>query len=170
MPKEWTYADDSVGVIAGGLIPNFHAELATARFKYIFVSEASLKGGLEVAGRAKKITGFMEWVIECDFLIEVALDKWNELDSPQRTALVDHLLERCSGEEDEKSGEMRWKIRDPDVQEFSSILDRHGAWHDGLACFVSIAKKVDLTGFDDADENLNVISQVQQVEDPLSEV
>lgn len=164
MPKEWSEADDSVGTIAGGLIPNYHAELASARIKYVFVSEASMKGGHELYGRVKKVAGFLEWAIECDFLIEVALDKWNELEAHQRTALVDHLLERCTGEEDEKSGEMKWKLREPDVQEFASILDRYGAWHTALAGFVSVAKRVNLEGFEEEEEeNLNLVDQqVQQ--------
>jgi hypothetical protein len=166
MPKEWTEADDSVGTIAGGLLPNYHAELVSARIKYVFVSEASKKGGHDLYGRVKRVSGFLEWAIECDFLIEVALDKWNELETHQRTALVDHLLERCTGEEDEKTGNMRWKLREPDVQEFSSILDRHGAWHNSLAGFVSVAKRVNLDGFEEEEEeNLNLVEeQVQQGE------
>jgi hypothetical protein len=168
MPKEWSEADDSVGTIAGGLIPNYHAEIASARIKYVFVSEAAMKGGRELMGRVKKVSGFLEWAIECDFLIEVALNRWNELETHQRTALVDHLLEMCTGEEDEKSGGMRWKLREPDVQEFSSILDRHGAWHTTLAGFVSVAKRVNLDGFEEEDEeNLNLVdSQLQQGETP----
>jgi hypothetical protein len=164
MAKEWSEAEDTVGTIAGGLIPNYHAELASARIKYVFVSEASMKGGHEQYGRVKKVSGFLEWAIECDFLIEVALDKWNELEAHQRTALVDHLLERCTGEEDEKSGDMKWKIREPDVQEFASILDRYGAWHTSLAGFVSVAKRVNLEGFEEEEEeNLNLVDQqVQQ--------
>lgn len=164
MPKEWSQADDSVGMIAGGLIPNFHAELASARIRYVFVSEAAQKGGHELYGRVKRVSGFLEYAIECDFLIEVAQDKWNELEAHQRTALVDHLLERCTGEEDEKTGNMRWKLREPDVQEFASILDRYGAWHTQLAGFVSVAKRVNLEGFEEEEEeNLNLVEdQVQQ--------
>lgn len=171
MPKEWSEADDSVGVIAAGLIPNFHAELATARVKYVFVSEAAMKGGRELMGRVKKVSGFLEWAIDCDFLIEVALNRWNELEQPQRTALVDHLLECCTGVEDEKTGKSNWKLREPDVQEFSSILDRHGAWHTALAGFVSVAKRVNLVGFEDEEEeNLNLVDdQLQQGEAPAAE-
>ncbi len=156
MAKTWEEATDTVGVIAGGLIPNYHPELATARISYVFVSEASSKGGQDLLGKVKKISGFLEWALEYDFLIEVAQDKWATLEQQQRTALVDHLLERCTGEEDEKTGEMKWKLREPNVQEFDSILDRHGAWHPQLAGFVSIAKRVNLDGLLEEEEaNLN---------------
>lgn len=143
MPKEYTSAE-SVESIAGGLIPNYHPEIAGARIMYSFVSEASKKNGKEVLGTAKKLSGFNEWALEADFVIIVALDKWNDLTENQRTALVDHLLERCTGEEDENSGEMKWKMRDPDVQEFPTILHRHGAWNEDLQGFVSMAASIDL--------------------------
>lgn len=170
MAKSWEEATDTVGVIAGGLIPNYHPELATARISYVFVSEASTKGGQDIRGRVKKVAGFLEWALDVDFIIEIAQDKWQELEPSQRTALVDHLLERCTGEEDEKNGnEMKWKLREPDVQEFSSILDRYGAWHQQLAGFVSIAKRVDLNDLIQEEEaNLNEAT-VTQVEAPAAE-
>lgn len=143
MPKEY-YAAETVESIAGGLIPNYHAELAGARIMFTFVSEASKKNGKEVLGTSKKLSGFNEWALEADFVILVAQDKWNELTENQRMALVDHLLERCTGEEDENSGEMRWKMRDPDVQEFSTILHRHGAWNEDLQGFASMAASINL--------------------------
>lgn len=153
MSKEWTDAEE-VETIANGLIGNYHAELAEARIWYVFVTQASKKGGVELFGRVKKVSGFNEWALERDFIIEVALDKWNPLDPAARTALVDHLLERCTGEEQE-DGSFKWKIREPDVQEFASILVRHGAWHAQLAGFVTVAQRVNLTGLIEEEEDLN---------------
>lgn len=133
---------EAVESFAKRLIPTFHPELATARIRYIYVDEGSKKAGRPILGKVRKISGALEYLTELDFLIEVALDQWNDLGENQRTALVDHLLERCSGEEDEKSGEMKWAVREPDVQEFSAILKRHGAWNEDLNGFVSIAQEV----------------------------
>lgn len=160
MAKTWVDAGDTVGKIASSLIPNYHPELATARMNYVFVDKASKKGGRPILGRAKKISGFLEWVIESDFLIEIALDEWNNLSEHQRVALVDHMLEYCTGVEDEKNGAMKWTSREPDVQEFSTILDRYGAWNQTLAGFVSVAKRVQLdeeeeTAGDEEEETLN---------------
>ncbi len=144
MAKDFSEAE-TVAQIANGLIPNYHPHLASARILYIFVSKASTKNGREVWGKPKKLSGLFEWYAEKDFLIEVAKDKWDGLDAQQRTALVDHLLECCTGEEDEEDGgAMKWKIRDPDVQEFSSILQRYGVWHKGLHTFVSVAQGIKL--------------------------
>lgn len=141
-----TYSEaETAEQIALGLIPNYHPELATARILYLFVDKASSKNGREVWGKPKRVSGVLEYVAEKDFLIEIAKDKWDTLSGIQRTALVDSLLECCTGEEDaENGGAMKWKIRDPDVQEFTSILQRYGAWHVGLHSFVSVAKEIKL--------------------------
>lgn len=139
------YGDAEVAEnIARRLIPTYHPELATARIKYIGVDEGSKKAGRPVLGKVRKISGAIQYLTELDFLIEIAFDSFNELDEEKRTALMDHLLERCYGEEDEKTGEMKWSVREPDVQEFQSILQRHGAWNDDLTGFVSVAKAVQI--------------------------
>lgn len=143
MPRVFSGAE-AVESLAGGLIPNYHTELVTARMMYVFVDQAAKKGGKELWGKAQKVSGIWEWVVEKDFVITVPADKWITLNEAQQTALVDHLLERCTGEEDEKSGEITWKIREPDVQEFSNILQRHGAWHPDLEGFVLVAHDVEI--------------------------
>lgn len=141
-----TYSDaEAVKMIASGLIPNYHPELATARIMYIHVDKASSKGGVKLAGKARKLSGFTEWALKYDFVLEIAQDSWNELDSNGRTALVDHLLERCTAEEnDADGGSMSWKVREPEVQEFASILQRYGAWHAGLVPLIQVAKEIDI--------------------------
>lgn len=149
MSKEYSEAE-SVEEMAQQAIPMFHPHLATARIAYLFVDKGSMKAGKPVLGKARKVSGALEFLLERDFIIEVALDFWNDLGDGQRQALVDHLLERCFGEEEEESGEMSWSVREPDVQEFSSILRRHGAWNESLAGFVSVAKLVNIDEMVDA--------------------
>lgn len=161
MAKTYSTAE-TVEQIANGLIPNYHHELATARIMYVHVDKAGSKNGREVWGKAKRVTGMWEWVNQVDFVIEVASDKWGEMDANQRTALVDHLLEHCTGEEDEQSGAMKWRMRDPEVQEFASILQRYGVWHLGLSSFITVAKAVNLDGIiaQEAEVDLSAGEQV----------
>ena len=135
---------EGVEAIAKSLM-NYHPDLVEARFRFVFKEKAGKKGGKTVYGTVKKCSDLMVFLIDADFLMEVALDTWNPLDAQKRTALVDHLLERCYGEEDEESGETTWKMREPDVQEFSTILRRHGAWNDDLQKFVEVAVTLDLS-------------------------
>lgn len=153
MPQVYDDAE-SVKLIADKLIATYHPELATSEIRYIFKEKAGKKGGKPVLGTVKKLSEQMKFLIEGhpDFLMEIPLEAWNELDATKRTALVDHLLERCTGEEDEQTSEMKWATREPDVHEFGSILRRHGAWTEDLSGFCTIAKSVDLSFMDEGEE------------------
>lgn len=152
MPRIYGAAEE-VEKLASEILPTFHSELATARIRYIYVDKAGSKNGRPVLGKAKRINGAMEFLLETDFLIEVALDKWNEANARQRMALIDHLLENCTGVEEETSGVMKWAMREPDVREFTSILSRHGAWTEDLQGLVEVAQR------------LNLEARVQEVSD-----
>jgi len=143
---------ETVEAIAKTLIAPYHPLLSTAKFKYIFKEKASKKGGKPVLGAVKKVSPMMKFLIEVDFIMEIPLDTWNELDSRKRTALVDHLLERCQGEEDEQTAEMKWSVREPDVHEFGTILSRYGAWNNDLTGFVTVAKSVNLDFLEEDEE------------------
>jgi hypothetical protein len=156
MPKLYGHAEN-FEEIANSLIPPYHPELATARIQYIVVDKGGMKGGRPVLGKVRKISGALEYLLEIDFLVEIAGDSWNELSGDQRQALADHLLERCYGEEDDESGAMKWSVREPDVQEFTSILRRRGVWTAELTDFVSVAKTIDL------DAILDEVTQEQAV-------
>ena len=140
---------DEVRDIAMQLIPTYHPELASARIRYVWVSEASKKNGKPVLAKASKVSDLQSYLIvgegeDLNFLLVFALDQWNELDNRKRVALVDHMLEGCTGEEDEQTGDMKWATRTPEVQEFTSILNRHGAWTDELSGMVEVANRLNL--------------------------
>lgn len=155
MPKVYSESE-TLHRIAQGLIPNHHPDLATARIKYLFVDKGASKGGRPLYGKAQKLSGVTEFLVEHDFLITVAEDRWRDLTPDQQTALVDHLLECCTSEEEEEGGALKWKVREPEVQEFTSILDRHGAWHEGLTAFVNVAKALDLDQIAEQEGEVNL--------------
>jgi hypothetical protein len=128
---------EAVELLARELLPVHHPEIASANIKFVFRTKASSKNGRPVMGTVRKVSGVMKYLTDIDFLMEVAMDVWNTLSGEQRRALVDHLLERCTGDENENDpgGSMKWKLREPDVHEFSSILSRYGAWNDDLLAF-----------------------------------
>lgn len=144
MPQSFFEAE-AVQEIAERLVGDYHPEIATARIKYLFQEKAGKKGGKAVLGTVKKISGVLEHFADCDFLVVVAQDQWMDLDGSKRAALVDHLLERCTGEEDpeDPGASVKWKTREPDVHEFSTILQRYGAWTEDLAGFCQVAQSLD---------------------------
>lgn len=171
MSAEYSPAE-SVQSIAQSLLPTYHPELGTARISYLFIDRVPKKGGRELCGKAVKVSGRWESLTELDFIVEVSLPKWNDMTEDQRTALVDHLLERCAGEEDEETGEYLWSLRDPDVQEFSTILKRHGVWHPGLMGFVQVAHDLDIASIveEETGENVSAAqSEGESVELDLNE-
>lgn len=156
MPKVYGTAEQ-VEEVADRLMPTYHPELASARISYIYVDVASKKNGRPVPGKARKVSGALEFLLDRDFIIEVALDVWNEMDDRKRNALVDHLLECCTGVEDEQNGNMKWTMREPDVREFTAILNRHGAWTDELSGMVEVAQR------------LNIEARAQEVVEEIQE-
>jgi len=118
--------------IAGRLIPEFHPHLASADIRYICRNRAAKRSGVSVPGNVYKISGKYRFLTGYDFVLEIALEVWNELQPNQRTALVDHLLARCEGVEDEENGSYKWKVVPPAIQEFPEVAERNGQWNEGL--------------------------------------
>lgn len=144
MPKDYVDAE-SVEALAKQILPTFHAELVDAKIRYYFVSEHSMKSGRAITGKARKLSGAAQFLAGgYNFVIEVAMDLWNQMEEAERRATIDHLLEYCTGEADEESGEMNWTMREPDVKEFATILDRHGAYNDGLKGLVQVAHRINI--------------------------
>lgn len=104
-----------------------HTGSSGARLEYVFRKEWSRRDKPEM-GKVIQATGLLRYLAEIDYVLQVNWTIWIDLTPRARLALVDHLLECAYA--DPESG--TWKIRDPDVSEFVSILDRWGTWSDDL--------------------------------------
>lgn len=127
------FADaEAVEAIAKQLIPEHHPHLSMASVRYICRNKAARRSGTPVPGNVYKMSGKYRFLTGYDFVVEVALEVWNELAPNQRKALVDHLLTRCVGDEDETTGDYRWRVIPPAIQEFPEVAERNGQWNEGL--------------------------------------
>ncbi len=96
----------------------------------IFKEKASMKGKLPILGKTSKapailsVLGSKDW----KFILEIPHDEWEGLAADQQEALLDHLLCYISGEEDEKSGDMKYSLTSPDISYFSEEVSRRGHW------------------------------------------
>ncbi len=129
------YADhEDSGVLARHLIPNYHSHLASAKIKWLCRNKAAKSGGKLVPGHVKKASPIERHLAddEYDFIITISLDVWNELSGDKRMALVDHLLSRCTASESPTTGEYKYRVQPPQVQEFPDVARRHGAWNEDL--------------------------------------
>lgn len=151
-PTRWIEAPE-VKDIAERLIPKHHAHLRSwaEEIRYVFRKEAQVSKGRAVWGKAHKITGLPCYLAtnapgdvnafddtpppSADmFVMEIAHDIWTRLTPKQQEALVDHELMHFTIEMDDNAGVVRG-IRGHDVEEFSAIAQRHGAWRPDLIEF-----------------------------------
>ena len=100
----------------------------------IFKEKASRKGGNPQLGKTSKAPALITLLGERDyqFVIEIGADTWNQLSEKERVALLDHQLCFIGGEEDQKSGEMKYFLNVPDIYYFSSEVERNGHWRPDL--------------------------------------
>lgn len=135
--------------VAKQLITDYHPHLATANIIYLCRNKAQKQGGKKLFGTVKKASpierhiggGYFPLGEEADFIMMISLDIWNPSENNQRTAMIDHLLTRCCGEEDEKTGYMKFSLQPPNVQEFPEIASRHGMWNASLVDFAGSIRK-----------------------------
>lgn len=119
----------------------YHPDLAGAQIAWLFKEKATCSDGRPIVGKPFKVPAKYLPLMEenrvgdrgYDFMVVIGADVWTELRNDQKEAWVDYLLEQCYGEENESNGEMKWKIRKPEVQAFPVILSRHGTnWDAGV--------------------------------------
>lgn len=134
MAVEFLDAPD-VQAMAVRLIDDHHSHLAEARIKYLFRDGPWLKLKKETWGTAEKVTGKYGYLTGFDFIITINQEIWfsNIRYKPEAMeALVDHELQHCCRDEDEKTGDPIWYIQGHDVEDFVSVIRRHGLWSDAL--------------------------------------
>jgi len=140
-PREVLYDDFPAGEeVARKLITKFHTHLVNAGIVFACRDRAQKKAGILSPGYVKKLSPEQRFAFRSygkndelpHFLLVIALEVWNLLAPNQRTAVIDHLLTHMIGEEDEKNGSMKWKIRPPEVREFAEVAERNGKWNPDL--------------------------------------
>jgi len=161
VPTQFDPADE-VEKIGKQLIPKYHSHLIQCRIAWLFKNKAITSKGVEVAATAEKISKKHHALSGYHFLITTAYPTWKELSDKQKLAVVDHELEHCFVEDDEKTGEPKYSILPHDVEEFGSIIKRHGLYTTNL---VRIGHVVE-----DALENLEKKTIVKKIGNPKESV
>lgn len=135
-----------VEAIVEELVRAHHRHLERARILVLGKPKAAKRSGGKVnVAKAKRATPALNALVkdelgEVHYLIELGLDAWDKLDTKVRRIVLDHELCHFAGQ-----GEAgKWTVVDHDVEEFTTILRRHGAWHVSLEMFVREAKQLDL--------------------------
>lgn len=143
----------SVKTIAEPLIED-HPDLDDIDIRYVFRDTAAKSKGKVLLGKARKVSGLNAFLaagyspdeIPADdadhdfFVIEIAEDEWVTLTEAQRVALVDHELSHCAIEVDD-DGNQTLVVRGHDLEEFCSVVARHGLWKPDVRVFAETAVK-----------------------------
>lgn len=122
-----------------------YSALANVEVRYVWRDPAATSKGRVVLGKARKITGLNAVLASAHdpdlglFVIEIAEDTWLHLTLDQQRALVDHELAHLYVGFDDETGEMVLSIVGHDVEEFHSVVRRHGTWRPELRDFAEIA-------------------------------
>lgn len=130
MSEKFSFAE-AVEVMAAGLINDHHQYLAEARIKYLFRAGKWEKGDKTVLGKTKLASEDTRFIADYDFVIMINEEAWSKATHRQKMALLDHELTHCDYSEDAE-GNRKWRVADHDVQEFVSIVGRHGLWETDL--------------------------------------
>lgn len=139
-----------------------HAHLRDARVAYLLRDEEiTEKGKVEWASAhlagfqgpsLKRWRRYLQWNLvrmfgfQPDFIMLIDRNIWAGLDLRQKLALVDHELCHMAQATDadgaprfnQVTGEPIWVIRGHDVEEFGSVVERHGLWNDDLLTFARV--------------------------------
>lgn len=149
---EINFADaPDVERIAHKLITEHHKHLADARIKYLGREGAWSVGGKIRWGSAEKCSAKHRHLTGYDFIIVVNIDVWEELDEKQQLALVDHELSHCG------IGDNGLCIWSHDVEDFASVVRRHGLWQEGVRKYAEAAVEASrqLTIFDTLEKKVS---------------
>lgn len=125
---------DQPKALADVLIGSLHKHLLLANIAYLFI-EDKRSNSRTTWGTAAKAPAKLKFLASVDYIVEFNWTAWMELSPEQRIALVDHELMHCAGQ-DEKG---RWCVRDHDVEEFTSIVNRWGLWKTDVEVFARAA-------------------------------
>lgn len=131
-----------VADIARRLIAAFHPHLHGVRIEYVWVNKPPVIHGKPRAACMRKVTGLYAFLAtpgfagepEPFFVMEVCKPIWDHTPAEGRLALVDHELKH-GGYDDELDS---ISIVPHDIEEFDDVVERHGAWHDGLVRFAEL--------------------------------
>ena len=134
IPKWLIIDEEDVLKIARDLVDKHHNKRCMVQFKDIgFLWNMKGFSG-SVAGKCSLVSDAYRTFFKnpVHFVVQLDFPKFQDLTPDQQVAIIDHELCHIDYNEDEKTGDLKPKIRTRDSEEFCEIVDRHGAWTPAL--------------------------------------
>ena len=118
-----TYVEnDELDLMAKKVIESEGLDTADAVIKCMIVYPYVSK---TVAGRCIRSTNELRYFSECDFIIQMSGDLWDNLNDKTREVLMHHELLHV-GYTLDKEGNVKYTIVKHDIEDFSVIVDKYG--------------------------------------------
>lgn len=128
----WKASQDEYDLLEH-VIRQYHLEKLSelmGRFEIIFKEKAGISGGRVQQAKLRKAGKDLKTLADNDamYVLEIAADEWQSMDTKDRTALIDHHL--CSIHVTEKpdTSERSYRIVPPDFVGYRSEIERWGVW------------------------------------------
>jgi hypothetical protein len=132
---------ETVEEIAKELIKKHHPELVNLKIAYLWKNKQIKKGGREVATHTIRCSDLVKALCETEIVIIVSYPTYNELTDKQKRACIDHELTHILVDED-LAGNPKVRIVAHDVEEFGSVIQRHGLYKEDLVMLGRIVQTV----------------------------
>lgn len=119
------------------LIEKNHGHLCEASIKFLFRTGKWESKGQTIYGHSEKVSAKWKSMADYDFVIVMNRSAWmNSASRPElQEAILDHELTHCTRGDDDKLGNPVWFIQPHTIEDFTSVIRRHGAWHGDLQNF-----------------------------------
>jgi hypothetical protein len=153
--------DDHPAIIADRLLDlpeHSHLREGEAEIEWLLRTNPKVQGGRQILGTCYlpsvqgQLKDFFMWMVERQFgripHFLIVLDKgyWDQSGPRAREILVYHELchakqavDQYDAPKFDKDGRAVWALRGHDVEEFTSVVERYGAWNADIQHFVSAA-------------------------------
>lgn len=105
------------------VITKENLDIGNATIKYLFSTPYISKS---VAGKCIKASKEMQYLGECDYIIEMSFELWNQLTEQDQYLLMLHELMHILAVINDKTGNWKYKIKDHDIKDFSLIVNKYG--------------------------------------------
>ncbi len=105
-------------------------DVEEAKIGYLLVDPYISK---TTVGRCIRANKELKFFSKFDYIIEMSKEVWEQLDDKTKYVLMFHELLHVFIEHDEKTGEVKFLLKDHDVKDFYTIIKQFGIeWFSGL--------------------------------------
>lgn len=136
--------DQELTDLAKSIIASRRPNLKFVNIAYLFRDAGALSDEKIVPGTCTRCDDRNHVLHGHDFVIEIAEDVWKEATDQFKLAIMDHQLGHVGIKfdpegrpmMDETTSRIKTYVRKHDIEEFSDVLETHGAYHKALREFL----------------------------------